>query len=250
MTSSSIETSPEETSGTTGRPAGAALKLSLGQRLLMIVSGFVPFINLVLIVTLASLPATGRWPRWTWCLAPAWLLIVPPLVVRVMLALWPLPKADTVVGSGPFLVWWMTSQWQVIFNRLPWIEEFIRLVPGLYSVWLRLWGAKVGKFVYWTPGLHILDRPLLDIGDRVVFGAGVKISPHIILPNRHRRLVLLAARVRIGDDVLVGAYSLLLAGSWIAAGEVSPAKRILPPFAGWADGRRIDPQDEPEKSDV
>ena len=208
----------------------------------MVVAGFVPFVNLIVTVTLALFPATARWPRWTWCLAPAWLLLVPPLAVRAILAIRPLPPTEIAMGSAPFLTWWLSSQWQVIFNRLPWLEELIRLVPGLYSVWLRLWGAKIGKFVYWTPGLQILDRSLLQIGDRVVFGAGVKISPHIIMPNRDGKLVLLVAPVRIGNDVLVGGYSLLLAGSWIGAGEASPGKRILAPFAGWVGGRRVEAQ--------
>jgi hypothetical protein len=232
------------------RADGPALKMSLGRRLLMVAAGFTPFANLVLIITLAVLPATERWPRWTWCLAPAWLLVVPPLVVRMILAIRPIPQTEIAVGSAPFMIWWLTSQWQVIFNRLPWIEEVIRLTPGLYSLWLRLWGARIGKFVYWTPGLHILDRPLLDIGDRVVFGAGVNISPHIIMPNKNGRLALYAARVRIGDDALVGGYSLLLAGSWIGPGEVSPGKRILAPFAGWVGGRRVDSKDEPAQTDV
>jgi hypothetical protein len=240
MTSSPTETPLNETTIT----GGPALKMSAGQRLLMVAAGFTPFLNLVVIVTLAILPATARWPRWTWFLAPAWLLVIPPLVVRVILAIRPLPKTDIAVGSAPFLIWWFASQWQVIFNRLPWIEEIIRLAPGLYSVWLRLWGARIGKFVYWTPGLQILDRPLLDIGDRVVFGAGVKISPHIIMPNRDGQIALLVAPVRIGADALVGAYSILLAGSWIGSGEVSPGKRILAPFAGWVGGRRVDATDE------
>ena len=244
MLSSSTETSLSEIRKT----ADPALKMSLGQRLWMIAAGYVPFLNLIIIVSLIVLPATGRWPRWTWTLALAWLLAVPPLVVRTVLTIRPLPQTDLPIGSAPFLVWWFTSQWQVIFNRLPWIEEIIRLVPGLYSIWLRLWGAKIGKFVYWTPGLQILDRPLLEIGDRVVFGAGVKISPHIIMPNKERQTVLRVATVSIGSDVLVGAYSLLLAGSWIASGEISPGKRILAPFAGWVDGRRVDSADERVKT--
>jgi acetyltransferase-like isoleucine patch superfamily enzyme len=239
----------------------------------------VPFLNLAVIAALIVFPAAGYWPGWTWCLAPAWLLIVPPIVVRVILTIRPLPRGEIAVGSSPFLVWWLTSQWQIIFNRLPWIEEIIRLVPGFYAVWLRLWGARVGKLVYWTPGLRILDRSLLDVGDRVVFGVGVKIAPHIIMPgregpgregpgregpgregpgregpdregpgregpNREGRHVLLVAPVRIGSDVLVGAYSILLAGSWIAPGEASPGRRELPPNTGWVNGRRVESGDE------
>jgi hypothetical protein len=219
---------------------GPALDLSAGQRAAMIAAGFVPLANALVTAGLAFAPAIVHWQPWTgWLGAVAWLLLVPPLVVRATLAMRPLPPAEIAAGSPAFLGWWFTAQWQVIFNRLPWIEETIRLVPGLYSWWLRLWGARIGRFVYWTPGLRILDRSLLAVGHRVAFGAGVKINPHVIMPGRDRRLVLYAGTVSIGDDALVGGYSLLLAGSWIGAGEASPGKRELAPFTGWAGGRRV-----------
>jgi len=231
-------------------PGGPALSLNLGQRIFMVASGYIPFVNLVVIVVLTILPAATNWPRWAWCLAPAWLLLVPPIMVRLVLAWRPLPSTDIAIGSTPFFIWWLTSQWQVIFNRLPWIEEFVRLVPGLYAAWLRLWGAKVGKLVYWTPGLRILDRSLVEVGNRVVFGAGVKINPHIIMRNREGCMVLCVSRVSIGDDALVGGYSLLLAGSWIGPGEASPGKRELAPFTGWVNGRRVDAKNESVKTHV
>jgi hypothetical protein len=221
------------------RSSKPPLTLSPGQRLFMVAAGYVPFLNLLAITALTVLAATGRWPRWTWCLPFLWLLLVPPLAVRLVLAVRPLPRSEIAVGSPPFLAWWLTSQWQAIFNRLPWIEELIRLVPGLYAGWLRLWGARIGGLVYWTPGLRILDRSLVEVGDRVVFGVGVKISPHLVLRNRDGDLVLLAGTVRIGDDVLVGAYSILLAGCWIGPGEASPGKREMAPFTGWVGGRRV-----------
>ena len=177
---------------------------------------------------------------WTWILAPVWLLLAPPLAVRFILMLRPLREREVEVGSSAFLVWWLTSQWQTIFNRLPWIEELIRLVPGFYGLWLSLWGGKVGSLVYWTPGLRILDRSLIEIGSRVVFGAGVKIAPHVIMKNRDGRQVLLIAPVRIGEESLVGAYSILLAGSWIGPGEASPGRRELAPFTGFVNGHRVD----------
>ena len=248
MASSSTERVLGEVTTAELRPS--ALKLSAGQRLCLVATGYVPFLNLLVILGLLVFAArTGSSP-WNWLLAPAWVLLVPPIVVRLILAIRPLPATDIEVGSTPFLIWWFTSQWQVVFNRLPWIEEMIRLVPGLYATWMRLWGAKVGKLVYWTPGLHILDRPLVNVGDRVVFGAGVKIAPHIIMRNREGRQVLIAATVRIGDDVLVGAYSILLAGSWIASGEASPGRRELAPFTGWVNGRRVDLKGESEKADA
>lgn len=214
----------------------SAIDLSPSTRLLLILFNYIPFLNVVVMVTLGVLAKTV-WPAWTWVFVPAWLLVVPPIVVRLS------PRVDCDVdvetNSRLFLRWWFTSQWQVIFNRLPWIEEMIRLVPGLYSAWLRLWGAHIGKFVYWTPGLRILDRSLIDIGDRVMFGAGVKINPHIIMAGTDGKLVLKAATVRIGSDALVGGYSLLTSGCWIAAGETSPGMRPFPPFSGWENGQRV-----------
>ena len=225
-------------------PAAPAMTFPLRRRLAMVAMGYIPFANVLVMVIIVTLAATSVWPRWTTWLGVSWLLLVPPIVVRATLALRPLPPGDIEMLSRTFLLWWFTAQWQVIFNRLPWIEEVIRLVPGLYSAWLRLWGARVGRFVYWTPGLRILDRPLVEIGDRVVFGAGVKINPHIIMPDANSRLVLKAARVRIGSDALVGGYSLLTAGCWVAAGEATPGKREFRPFTGWANGRRVLPADD------
>lgn len=218
------------------------LTASRGRQAAMVACAYVPFLNVVVIVGWATLCLAGRvaTPAWAW-LSLAWLLLVPPLVVRLVLALRPLSTRDIPLASREFLLWWFTSQWQVLFNRLPWIEELIRLVPGAYSAWLRLWGARVGRFVYWTPGLRVLDRPYLDVGDRASFGVGVKINPHIILPDAEGRLVLKVATVRVGADALVGGYSLLTAGCWIAPGEGSPGKRDFRPFTGWANGRRVDP---------
>ena len=221
--------------------ARPALTMPMRRRLAMVAFGYIPFLNVVVITTIVVLASRGTLPAWSTWLAIGWLLVAPPLVVRLTLVVKPLPTTDIPLDSPAFLRWWFTAQWQVIFNRLPWIEEMIRLVPGLYSTWLRLWGAKVGRFVYWTPGLRILDRSLVHIGHRVVFGAGVKINPHIIMTDEQGGLVLKAATVRIGDDAMVGGYSLLTSGSWIAAGEASPGKRDFRPFTGWANGRRVDP---------
>ncbi|MCX6953884.1 MAG: hypothetical protein NTV51_17175 [Verrucomicrobia bacterium] len=70
-----------------------------------------------------------------------WLLVVPPLLGRLVLARG-LPAGDFPVPSPTFFRWWATWQLQSLFNRLPWIEETLRLVPALYSGWLRLWGLR------------------------------------------------------------------------------------------------------------
>ena len=241
----------------------AALDMPLRFRLAMVACGYVPFLNVVVMGTVIALAATGVLPRWTAWLAPAWLLLVPPIVVRLTMlntSFSRVPKGRAwlteteearpfgtplngiSLNSNDFLLWWFASQWQAIFNRLPIIEETMRLVPGLYSAWLRLWGARVGRFVYWTPGLRILDRSLLDVGDGAAFGAGVRINPHVLLLDADGRPVLRVGTVRIGAGALVGGYALLTAGCWIADDEATPANLTLRPFGGWRNGRRVKPK--------
>lgn len=218
----------------------SAIRFSNRARLALLACAYIPFLNLCVIVAWPIACRSTRLPDALAWLSVAWLLLVPPIVVRLALAFRPLPTRDVPVGSRAFLGWWFTSQWQTIFNRLPWIEEVIRLVPGAYSAWLRLWGSRVGQFVYWTPGLRVLDRSLLDVGDRVAFGAGVKLNPHVIRPDANGRPVLQVATIRIGSGAMVGGYSLLTPGSWIAPGEATPGRRDFRPFTGWKGGRRVE----------
>ena len=115
----------------------------------------------------------------------------------------------------------------------------MRLVPGLYGLWLRLWGARVGRLIYWGAGLNILDRSFVQIGNGVIFGAGVRLNPHVLARNQNGELELILATVVIGKEALIGGYSLLTAGTEIAPGECTRAFLISPPFSKWKDGSRI-----------
>lgn len=166
------------------------------------------------------------------------LLLLPPLLAQLMRALVPVAPGRISVESRGFLAWWATAQFQIIFNRLPLIEELLRMVPGLYSNWLRLWGSRIGRLTYWSPGMVVLDREYLDLGDDVVFGAGVRLNGHVILRNRQGRLELAVAPIKIGSGAAIGGYSLLTAGTEIAPGESTRAHLLSPPFTVWRDGRR------------
>jgi hypothetical protein len=85
----------------------------------------------------------------------------------------------------------------------------------------------------------VLDREYLDIGDDVVFGAGVRLNGHVILRNRQGRLELAVGPIKIGSGAAVGGYSLLTAGTEIAAGESTRAHLLSPPFTVWRDGKRF-----------
>ena len=181
--------------------------------------------------------ATGWW-KW---LGLAWLLLLPPVVVRLSQWMRPVPSR-CALGSTSFLRWWWQSQWQVVFNRLPMIEEVVRLVPGLYAQWLRLWGSDIGRLVYWTPGLRVLDRQLLRLGDGCSFGVNVSLNPHVIGPHPQTgERTLLVAPVVVGRNAIVGGESTLTAGAWVGDGENSPPKLTFRPFTGWRHGRRVTP---------
>jgi hypothetical protein len=191
-------------------------------------------VSALVAIALVNIPA---WARIAGVLAG--LLIVPPLLARFVHAAWPLPSAKISIESRGFLCWWATAQFQIVFNRLPMIEELLRMVPGVYSNWLRLWGSRIGRLTYWSPGMVVLDREYLAIGDDVVFGAGVRLNGHVIWRNRAGRLELLVAPIKIGSGASVGGYSLLTAGTEIVAGETTKAHLLSPPFSVWRGGKRV-----------
>jgi hypothetical protein len=205
-------------------------------RIWMLLLNFVPLAHLstLVVIALANIPV---WARIAGVLAV--LLILPPLFARLVHALAPLPPRKVSIESGGFLSWWATAQFQILFNRLPMIEELLRMIPGVYSNWLRLWGSRIGRLTYWAPGIVVLDREYLDLGDDVVFGAGVRLNGHVILRNPQGRLELAVAPIKIGSGVSVGGYSLLTAGTEIAAGESTRAHLLSPPFTVWRDGKRF-----------
>ncbi|MCU0751493.1 MAG: hypothetical protein MUF86_17200 [Akkermansiaceae bacterium] len=205
-----------------------------GVRLAMLLLNLVPLLHLA--ATLGCFFLPGSWPLRVACAAAA-LYLLPVLPGRLLRESLRRAPSRIPPGSGDFLKWWVVFQCQVVFLRFPALEEILRCIPGLYSLWLRLWGSRIGKLTYWAPHTIILDRGFLDIGDHVVFGAGVRLNPHVM--DRDGQVMLSLAPVTIGDGAMIGGYSLLTAGTVIAAGEATRAFLICPPFSTWKDGRRI-----------
>lgn len=230
---------PDTSSGKLTATDVAVMQLSISRRLAMVLLGYIPLLHVGGAVALIVLPLLGRFPLWAIWLAPALLYLLPPVVVRAMLLLRPLHDGQYRLDSREFLWWWFSAQWQIVFNRLPFLEEILRLVPGLYSLWLRLWGARVGSLVYWSPGCAILDRPFLHVGKQTVFGAAARVHPHLILrkPNGQAELVL--ARIVIGDEALIGGLALLLPGVKVHDRQQVRGARPAAPYSEFRDGRCI-----------
>ena len=211
------------------------LELSAAQRVSMLLANALPLAHLAATLTLAFWPGLGTWWRVSSVLGMLYLL--PPLACRaVKMALKP-EEGRVAVGSRSFFAWWLMLQTQVVFVRLPFLEEVIRFVPGLYSAWLRAWGSRIGRLTYWAAGLTILDRAYLDIGDDVVFGAGVRLNPHVLQSEADGTWLYLGT-IRIGSKASIGGYALLSAGCEIEPNEQTHAFLILPPFTRWQGGRR------------
>jgi hypothetical protein len=239
------------------RIAAPVLRLSPGRRLAMVIMGFIPLLHVIGVALTIALPIADWTPSWVIGLAPFVLYIVPPLIVRAALSWRPLADGRYGLHSPEFLWWWFSGQCQIVFNRLPLLEELLRLAPGAYSAWLRLWGARVGSLVYWSPGVVIVDRPLIDVGNRAVLGIGVRVCPHLLLRGEHDEAALLLGHVRIGDESLIGGFAVLLPGVHVHDGEELRGARVAPPFAEYQSGRcirhkqwlRIDEREVPLASD-
>ena len=212
------------------------LRLSPVQRLLMLGLNCLPLLHVLTVVAAMGI----AWGPLSWRLGSGVVLlyVVPALAARMILAVAPITEGRIHVGTGAFFRWWALANLQMLFSRLPMLEEFLRLVPGLYSLWLRLWGARIGRLTYWGAGLRVLDRSFLHIGDDVIFGAAVRLNPHVLARNEQGEMELILATIVVGDRSVVGGYSLLTAGSELAADECTRAFLVSPPFTRWEHGRR------------
>ncbi|HXG65452.1 MAG TPA: acyl transferase [Blastocatellia bacterium] len=156
---------------------------------------------------------------------PAALLItiylLPPITFRLHNLLFPLREGLANLSERKYSAWWGAHQIQLIYIAIPQLEALLRLAPGLYSAWLRLWGSKVGRSVYWTPNAEITDRPMLEIGDRVIFGHKTKLLGHAIKP-KSRGMMLYTRKIKIGNDVFIGAGSRMGPGVVIEDGAYLP----------------------------
>ncbi len=136
---------------------------------------------------------------------------LPLLVYHLHQRFHPVEPGISYLITKEYNPWWGTHQIQMIYNAFPTLEIILRLIPGLFSLWLRLWGAKIGNHVYWTPSVSIIDRGLLEIGDGVIFGHLVSTASHVIKPKKDD-LVLYVQNIKIGSNVFIGAGTRI--GNW------------------------------------
>lgn len=170
----------------------------------------------------------------------AWIYLLPPLLARAVLgAAGGCEGSNLEQSSRAYKAWWFSTQMQVVFNRLPVLEEVLRLVPGLYALWLALWGSRVSTKVYWAAGSIVTDRTLIEIGDAVVVGTRAVLAPHLAFKGDDGELRVTVARIRIEAEVLIGAYAGIGPGCRIETGAEVPAASFLRPFTQWRTDKRV-----------
>ncbi|PKL79137.1 MAG: acyl transferase [Candidatus Melainabacteria bacterium HGW-Melainabacteria-1] len=176
----------------------------------------------VVLLFLASVYALVKYPSLATLVLPLFVLyLYPVLCFRIHNLIWPLHEGSYDVAAKKYLPWWGSHQMQLIYFACPFLEAVLRTIPGVYSAWLRLWGAEIGKNIYWTPNIEVDDRPMLVMGDHVIVGHKLHFLNHVIAP-RNGVMSLLLKKITIGEGSFLGAGSRLGPGVTIEAGTKLP----------------------------
>ena len=131
-----------------------------------------------------------------------WIYLLPPFLYRLWVEVRGKNEGHFEIDSPEYITWWVGLQFQALYSRFTFLEEILKFVPMLYSGWLRLWGAKLGKAIYWSPQVLILDRGLVAIGDFVIIESGATIGDNCRLYGQ----------VYVGKNVVIGSDSIVYAG--------------------------------------
>jgi hypothetical protein len=178
-----------------------------------------------LLLTIAAFSALGvfaAWPNgWSGALVVFVVYLLAPMVQRIMLRWAPLKPGVIAISHRRFCSWLASHHIQAFYDALPYLESLLRVIPGFYSMWLRMWGSRIGYGVEWPVRMDVLDRDMMDIGNRVVFAREVELSAHV----RQKAEAGLRVLVR---PVRVGGHSFIGAGVRMGPGAVAPNDSNMP----------------------
>jgi hypothetical protein len=163
----------------------------------------------------------------------AWIYIFPPCASRLLIALSGRPQGRFTQDSAAYRVWWALTQFQILFNRAPWLEELLRLVPGLYALWIRLWGGQLSFFAYVAPQVLITDRHAVRVERGAVLGMRSVLCGHLVQRDDNGRWLVLAAAPVVESEAILGGDCRMAPGAILRAGQVLPVGRFIKPFGEW-----------------
>ena len=171
-----------------------------------------------------------------------YIYLLPVFFYRIFNFIFPKNYGKCELFSSSYNRWWFGIQIQALYNRFSVFEEILRIFPFVYSLWLSLWGSKVGKYIFWSPKVLIVDRGDLAIGDYCVIGYGAKFTSHL-LSKSHKRNVLLYHPITICDKSYIGAEANIGPGVKVHSDVVIAALSTLLPFSEWKNSKEYSPRE-------
>ena len=140
------------------------------------------------------------------------------LVYRAFLLAFPLPEGELAAGTrGEFAAQVNILFYLMLFNTL--IRTHVLPVPLMRLVYLAL-GARLGANTY-SAGV-LLDPPLTEMGDNCIVGHDAVLFCHAI-EGPHFSL----ARIRLGDNVTIGATAVIMSGVTVGDGAIVSAGAVV-----------------------
>lgn len=198
-----------------------------------------------LLMTIAAFAAFGvfaAWPSgWSALLVVFVIYLLPPMILRIVYRWAPLKHGVLAINERSFCPWLASHHIQAFYDALPYLESLLRVIPGFYSLWLRMWGSRVGYGVEWPVRMDVLDRDLMEIGNRVVFAREVELSAHVRQKTDGGGLRVLVRPVRIGAYAFVGAGSRVGPGGVVPHNVSVPALSIVDVNQTFGDAKRRHP---------
>ena len=141
-----------------------------------------------------------------------------------------------------------TEEW-VLYEIYAVYYQIYRKFQWFFSVFLenrvihQLFGAKIGKGT--IIGNALLPTPdRTEVGENCLIGYGAILGAHV-----YEDRTLYLKTIKLGDNVTVGGYAIILAGAEIGnnviigANTVVPKDRVIPPNTIWVHGKAIPRKD-------
>lgn len=178
--------------------------------------------------TIIAIAFFAAWPSvWTIALVLFIVYLAGPIAFRIHNAFAPLREGVSRLDAPGYSSWWGGRQIQAFYDALPFLEGLLRLLPGWYSMWLRLWGSRIGFGVHWSARIDVFDRSMLDVGNRVIFDRKVELCAHVLRIRQGPggdQVKLLVRKITIGKNCFIGAGARLGPGARVPPGERVPAQ--------------------------
>lgn len=163
----------------------------------------------------------------------AWIYLLPPLAARVLIAVFGLPTGRLTQDMRAYKVWFVLTQLQMLFNRVALLEELLRLVPGLFALWIRLWGGRISHMAFIGPGVVITDRHLVCVERGAMLGLHSGLAGHMVVRDAVGRFVVVVAEPKVGAEAILGGFAGLGPGASLQSCATLPTGRKLGPFGVW-----------------